>query len=81
MKWIQCPKCHHLVEEPDTTVPRCEDCGYDFGSSVSDSPAIILFKEGWYEHISKKPLYISSKRGLKDACQQHGVISKYLEDS
>ena len=43
------------------------------------SPAVILFKEEWYEHIAENPIYITSKKQLRYECETRGMIAKALD--
>ena len=43
-------------------------------------PKFVPFKAGWYEHFTDKPIYIGSKRELKEACEKYDKGSVYLDD-
>ena len=43
------------------------------------SPAVILFKEEWYEHIDENPIFIRSKKQLRAECDKRGMIAKTLD--
>lgn len=38
------------------------------------------FKEGWYEHLGLEPVYVKSKRQLREECEQRGLTSEYARD-
>ncbi len=42
-------------------------------------PAIHIFHEGFYEHISAEPIYIKSKQQLREETRSRGCISDYAE--
>lgn len=62
---------------------KCE-CGGDLISeeerSANKAPNYIPFKEGWYEHFDIKPIYIKSKKELKQACEKYNMGSVYRDD-
>lgn len=75
--------CNHVFEKIVKFEERenvlCEKCG------SATKPLIvphryIPFKEGWYEHIAKDPIYIKSMKQLKSECKKHGVSSIYAMD-
>ena len=79
----ECVVCRWTGEEllEDAMVPHlCPKCGSDTVWRPG-RPALIFFKEGWYEHIGEDPLYISSMQQLRDQCAANGVYSEYAEDS
>lgn len=38
-------------------------------------PGVITFKPMWYRDICETPLYIESKRQLRNECKKHNVIA------
>ena len=44
-----------------------------------DAPLVSIFHEGFYEHLDSKPIYISSKRQLREECRKRGLTSDYAE--
>lgn len=38
------------------------------------------FREGWWEHLDAEPIYIRSKRQLKEECTKRGFHSEYAWD-
>lgn len=55
-------------------------CGH-IGRLVIKPPRLQFFRSGWYEHITSEPIHIDNKQELKEACEKHGVYSRYLQDS
>lgn len=51
----------------------------DTRRSSGKAPAVILFKEEWYEHIDENPIFITSKKQLKQECEKRGMIAKTLD--
>ncbi len=58
----------------------CREHGYTQGdhcpkcvTEVRSGPNVIIFKPMWYTDICDKPLYIESKRQLRDECKKHNV--------
>ena len=81
---FKCEGCgtveERLVSYEEREKQRCK-CGHPMRVDWSRGFNYIPFKEGWYEHITDKPLYIRSKRELREACEKHGCESVYLMDS
>ncbi len=42
-------------------------------------PAIHIFHEGWYEHIDADPIYIKSRKQLREETRSRGLTSDYAE--
>jgi len=47
--------------------------------SIRKSPAVIIFKEEYYEHIDENPIFIKSKKQLRVECEKRGMIAKALD--
>lgn len=58
----------------------CRSCSSTMEREVS-SPKVITFRPGWYEHVGPEPVYCETPQELQDACNKHGGISMYLENS
>ena len=75
--------CGNVFETPpervDYQYAKCE-CGKLANRIPPGAPALINFKEGWYEHIAADPIYCKNKGELRRACKDHGKTSIYLED-
>ncbi len=78
-----CPKCELQSEHINKIAERqnqpCDNCGANMNIQLTVGQ-YIPFKEGWYEHIDKKPIYCSSKRQLRDECRKRGLTSIYAEE-
>ena len=76
-----CHQCEQDFEEFQNIVDRnrtkCPQCGQLSEIQIGMKQKPVLFREGWYEHISKDPVYISSKRKLLDECKKHGMCSPF----
>ena len=79
----RCGNCgaewNHYKTIADRKTCYCK-CGA-IGNIVPSTPSVVLFKPRWHPHITSKPLYIESKKQLKEECRKHGMTSVYLEDS
>ena len=81
-----CPNCNHEWEAvhkmEERLEERCPICGdkarIHFGRL---KPSPHFFPEGWWEDLDVEPIYISSKRQLKEECKKRGLQSRYLLDS
>jgi len=47
--------------------------------TVKSSPAVIIFREEWYEHIAENPIFIKNKKQLRHECEKRGMIAKALD--
>ena len=54
---------------------RC--CGKE-ASLVIGASVVQVFKPMWYADICETPIYVESKRQLKNECKKHGVIAARL---
>ena len=81
---FKCKKCkeinEHICSISEREEQLCETCGEVLIREIGVG-RYIPFKEGWYEHIAKDPIYISSMRQLKRECADRGLTSIYAEDS
>lgn len=69
-----------LSKWEDKDFKRCSSCDSPTQCLLS-APRHIPFHEGWYEHLGPEPVYVTSKRQLKDICEKNGKGSVYLDDS
>ena len=80
---FKCEKCKHIFEEyskiADKDEVRCTECGGPTKTIIAPRK-VILFRTGWYEHIDKDPMYITSKKQLKEECRKRGLTSTYAEE-
>lgn len=59
---------------------RCKACNGTIRTVIKSLPKLQTFKAGWYENFTDKPIWIGSKRDLKDACERYNTGSVYLDD-
>jgi putative FmdB family regulatory protein len=80
---LRCQTCGQVFEAvmpmDQLASARCECGGEAKVTFARSGPAAHVWQPRWYEHITDKPLYIESKRQLKAACKQYGVISHALD--
>lgn len=67
----------HIDDLPSA---KCNRCGGPVRQRIGGH-SVHVFQPRVYEHITTKPLYIESKKQLKQACEEHGCYSRYLLDS
>ncbi len=65
----ECPVCHILSRKTFETF------------SSEKGGGIRVFQPRWFEHISPEPIFINSKKELKEVCEREGKYSQYVEDS
>ena len=56
---------------------KCE-CGSSATLQISKANP-ILFKPQFFEHLDTKPVWVESKRQLKEECKKRGVWAKCLD--
>ena len=62
-----------MEENNDTNCPKCgKKAVRDYSKSTT---RFFPFKPMWYTDICEKPLWIESKKQLKEECDKHGVIA------
>jgi len=52
--------------------PQCKEC------LDVETPNIEVFKPMWYDDIAEKPIYIESKRKLKEECKKRNLVAVRL---
>lgn len=67
------------MEEFEGNGPRCVICDGDLIRDLR-TRRHLLFREGFYEHISENGAYISSMSELKRIAKDNGNYSEYAED-
>lgn len=70
-----CPACSHSFEAINKMAHRacnkCPKCNNMAKQTVSRRPAsIIPFKYGDFEHIDINPVYVKSKKHMKELCNR-----------
>jgi putative FmdB family regulatory protein len=78
----KCPQGHEFTQvrriaERKRCYCKCGDVGL---LQVSRSTP-VLFKPRWYPDLAEKPLFIETKKQLKEECDRRGFRSTYLMDS
>lgn len=78
-----CKSCDKTFEETNSMDDRalaiCAKCG-KVAKQAPSSPRFIPFPEGVFEHIGPDPLYISDKRQLRGALDEHGAYAPNILD-
>ena len=78
---FECPDCNtvkeHLINDPDEVV-RCSCGATKRKLFTTRGGGLDWFKPGWWRDIASEPLYIESKRHLKQECEKHGGYSVAL---
>lgn len=79
-----CWDCDKEFEELQSVDRRqehpCPICGEPAQQEPS-TPRVVLFRSGLYEHTGPDPVWCDTPQDLQDACNKHGGISQYLENS
>lgn len=51
---------------------KCPNCGIMAKKIMSGRPpAVHNFKYGWFEHIDINPIYVKSKKHMKELCNRY----------
>lgn len=80
-----CENCGKEFDEVRTMEERndpidCLVCGSsDTHRTFRSGCNVFVFEPMWYEHIAEDPIYIESKRQLKEECDKRGVRAKRLD--
>lgn len=81
---LRCTSCQKrkrdVVLSPTQDIPACGKCGGVQEKVWDKPPAMYEFKAGYYEHIDVNPIYIGSKRQLREECEKRGQYSEYSRD-
>lgn len=82
----RCTKCGSEWEEVRAIAARetakCSSCKVKAKLLMpSRAPGVSIFREGWYEHVAAEPIYCRTAQELRDACDENGAVSHYLENS
>jgi len=78
----ECKRCLRveecLVERPDDPV-FCIVCGVAMTKLfTARGTGLDWFKPGYFEHITDRPVFVESKKQLKQECEKHGCYSVAL---
>jgi putative FmdB family regulatory protein len=78
---VRCSKCNKEFEAfamiKDRLTIKCS-CGSGT-TIVPCATGIHIFKADWYEHIDEEPIWIESKKQLKEECDKRGLYAKALD--
>jgi hypothetical protein len=53
---------------------KCSECEKDVKHSIHVNTGAWV--EGWWDHIDREPIYISSKKQLLDECEKRGLMAR-----
>lgn len=75
----QCEKCGRKWEATRFISERDEEtcCGKN-ATRLITMGVIDIWKPMWYNDICEEPLYIESKKQLREECRKHDVIAARL---
>ena len=54
---------------------RCDKCVVE----VREGPEFMKFTPHLYEDICETPIYVTSKKQLRELCRKHGVVAARLQ--
>ena len=77
-----CERCDKVEERyikfDDLEKQVCK-CGGKMRHVYLKGAPVHIFREGFYEHLDVKPIYIKSKKQLKAECAERGLTSHYVD--
>lgn len=79
----ECPKGHTFVEfRPmiDRAQTTCGICGQVAEQTIAFAPAVHGFKLGYFEHIERDPVYVGSKKELRELCNKNDCYAPGIMD-
>jgi len=80
---IKCMNGHFTLDvwqSSDEPTKPCGTCGAPTRKYHGLSPPHVhIFKEGFYEHLDGKPVYVRTKRQLKRELDSRGLAMEYAE--
>lgn len=79
-----CKQCNKVYSEYSTIADRnnsnCPECGSsDTPIQISNFNRGHVFRPGFYEHLDTEPVYVGSKKQMKEECKKRGVRALCLE--
>lgn len=77
---VKCPECglkDEIICEPDDKA-YCAECAVEMLNLIS-TPKIATFQAGLWRDIAEEPIYIESRKQLREECEKHGKISEYAD--
>ena len=76
----QCNRCREELEEfhkvDDRYNQKCPECGEKMNIMIQPSP-VHIFEPFWHPNLDKKPVYITSKKHLKEESEKRNMTSYY----
>ena len=76
----KCPECNETTEEyhmvKDRYNQRCKKCGVEMNIEIQPIVSHI-FHSFWHPNLTKKPVYVESKKHLKDLDKKYNTTSYY----
>jgi len=72
-----CGKIEERFVQHDAVV-KCS-CGRVMKKLITAPHVFYPFREGFFEHLDTKPVYIRSKKHLRQECERRGLTSHYLD--
>ena len=78
----KCEKCRHSWESyrryEERNSERCSLCGELAIKLLSNTKDVLEFTPAWFNDICEEPIYITSKKQLRDECKRHNVLAARL---
>jgi len=77
----KCSGCHSVfetIQKMDAILIPCEACGGPAKRQIGVG-RYHPFPEGWADNMDTKPVYIKSKKHLREECNKRGLQSKILD--
>lgn len=77
---LKCKACNNVFEQISSVDDRlnikCDKCGGN--SEIMIQPIVShIFKEFWHPNLDKKPVFIKSKKHLKEESDKRDMTSFY----
>lgn len=57
----------------------CPNCGEPADLTIGRPASVIPFQLGTFEHIAHNPIYIGSKKELRENCNRYGCIATGID--
>jgi len=69
---------HYYVCERGKEIELCRDCKYKWDTKYSTAKIVSnIFKPFWHPNLDKKPVWIKSKKHLKEESDKRNMTSYY----